>query len=393
MAYRSYSQTPFNITLVMLDEYGKKLVSFCKFTLGSLLIFVVLSFLLGAYCAQQERLSEAGCFDCLACGSWLLLDIFPDPEPDFDERLIDLLRPCRAMGFVLSGLFAGVSVSIFLEPVNSIAFSRYAVIDTENDRLCFRYWIRKTEGHYLHDAQMELLITQGIEHQNGSTGTNYLFRYREPENTPGVFVDRYTAIRGVRCCEIPLDHAYASDGRSLREVLVSAFGPDEVKSGKAAKSDWRLLFRVVGTDESGRVVYRDKTYRFGDVLYGYAFLSIRRDEVTRVVQRMSSKHLDSGRDAESVAAVGRNLRKRSGKNMFHEHFHVVYKLPVSRDASLGLLPAMFVRPVDLYCKEEVDCVARGFRIREACFLACECCARYVKRTRRLLGRLTGRRDS
>ena len=82
-----------------------------------------------------------------------------------------------------------------------------------------------------------------------------------------------------------------------------------------------------------------------------------------------------------------NLQKRSGKNMFHEHFHVVYPLPKVAGDSLGSFAAMSARPVDLYCKEEVDCVARGFRFREACFLARERFARLTRGAKRMGGRL------
>ena len=359
MAYRSYRQTLFNIALVTLDEYGKKLVHFGRFVLLCFLFFLALSLVLGSFGLNAVDAENRSVVNRIAYGSWMLLDVLPPVDGVGESN--EMVWPVRMFGFVLSALFAGVSVAILLNPVNTIKFSRYAVLDLDKERVRFRYWVRKPENQFLYDAQMELIIMTESDVQNGDSDVRYLFRYREPENMDSVPVERYMAIRGVRYCSIPLDQKSSTEEEAtLQDALAEAF------KGKG----FRARFRVSGTDDGGRVAYRDRTYRLGDFLIGYNFLSIRADEIKRKAVKFAEKDGQQLTEEEK-AKLCPNMEKRK-KRLYHEHFDVVYEQSEADESKKARFPEIRRnRPMPIYLTKSLDCVPDGFRAREFAYIVRE----------------------
>lgn len=350
MAYKEYTQTRLNISLVLLDEYGKKLIRFTRFVLVCIVILVLMSAVVGFLDSLGSE-EELPLSELVRHGSWMLLDVFQGEASENEPS--ELLWLCRLNGIVLSSLFAGISVSIFMEPVNTVAFSKYAVIDLERKRVRFRYWVKKPEKNFIYNAQIELLVMTRKETQNGSTETEYLFRYREPENTPKLPIERYSAIRGVHYCDIELAQLSSADASTtLQDVLMN----------KGEHEDVRYLLRVNGASPTGRIAYRDHSYGVGDFLCGYDFVSIRRDEIEESAMRAAG--ISDGEADIDWERLCPNLNKRN-KNLFHEHFNVVCKQSDTLDNPFKDVTEITENePTSPYYLESLDCVASGFRREE-----------------------------
>lgn len=203
----------------------------------------------------------------LWCGAFLILDIFPQPpEVVFDSRLQVV---GRITGLVLTGLFSGFRVDILATPVNSILFSRYAVINKRRNKLRIRYWIRQPERSGLCKARIDVNVLDNSESNLGETDIYRHFTYSEPRDALSIPYEEYSFIRGVRFVDIDLDQRFSGPlGNTLREVL------DKL----AHSDDTELSVTIVGSLFDGRVLTRRVAYTKKSVVQGCDFPSIRRDE-------------------------------------------------------------------------------------------------------------------
>lgn len=350
----------------MIGEYGRRILRFSLFIGVCLLVFIGSSLAAGCIGLCLSSVPLVSLVHIFECGSWMLIESFPAPLcDDLATEISVYLWPFRAIGLILSALFAGLSVLCLTEPLNNISFSRYVVLNTETKRLRFRYWIREPEKRHLHDVKLELMITTKQELNKGISPIKCLFRLRDPEDREDSAYSEFVAMHGVHYCEIRLsERSSESMGASLFEALKRARSVDDLV----------MLFRIAGINEGSRVVYAEHRYGINDLLPGYDFLSIRADEIVdAAIKRRHPTYSQEQRRALASKTGNlfcKNLIRRK-KKLFHEHFNVVVKLPANEELLAVFSYLSSNKPLDVYQMSTVDCVKRGFRGREFVALAKE----------------------
>ncbi|WP_304425684.1 hypothetical protein [uncultured Adlercreutzia sp.] len=302
MARKSERQTVPAIIASLAMEYSKNLKNFLILMLAALLVFLLLAAVFGVlhWMLESGNNSANDALGYLYSGARMLFDFLPFPPAD-DAINQPLAIIARSVGFVLTCLFSGIAIAIFLSPVNVIRFSKYAVVDLERNELRVRYWIRKPEQDYIFDASLELIIISQSELNRGDSRSVFTFRFLAPkdmDNQP----EKYFGIRGVRYLDIPLTTRSRYDNQEKLIDALATFYSD---------SSSRIIVRIMGTDKSGRRIYREHRYPKNHILLGYEFVSIRRSEIEST--------------AEAHGIKNDNLCIQDGKNLFHEHFDMVCK--------------------------------------------------------------------
>lgn len=193
-----------------------------------------------------------------------------------------LMRPrdqlfWHGIGVTFQAVVTGFVLEAIIAPVGIVRFARYVVLDTEQKAMRIRYWVRLPEARYLANASVDVLFEFGNSRHDGSSSKIVRFRFVDPQDQGGG-VSEYFGIRGVRTTDIPFEvrspHSPHGGGCTLWEALVSLREPSA--KGESASI---VRVRIKGQTPAGANVMYERCYRAHEILFGYKFLTIRRDYI------------------------------------------------------------------------------------------------------------------
>lgn len=157
---------------------------------------------------------------------------------------------------VFGFVYSAIIVKNFLSPKNPIRFAKAFVVDSDEKKVLFRYWIQFDKGVYLYNVLIKLDILEFKETIKGMGKGNVLFHFEE----------YYELIRGVRYLQVPIN--YPKWLSSLMKVTENTERPSDV------------IIRIIltGIDGEGNKFSKMKYYSVIDMYNGYQFVSIRKSE-------------------------------------------------------------------------------------------------------------------
>lgn len=276
-------------------EYGAKALRIIKTLIVGALVASGLATIFGMLAYGVESPID----DVWLSGCQMLFD-FVSISSQSDAVVNPLLFLARWTGVLLVGLLLGIIVAILTEPVNIIDFSRFATLSFDEQALVLRYWIKQPEGEYLFRPSIDVMIIDSHETNRGTPDVKYLFRWEIPKDEPDSPQNQYFAIRGVRYAKIPFSAKSAYDSsKSLQSAL------DEVLCDYPKA---HIAFRIGGTKSNGSNVFKCAYYTSRNMLYGYKFVPIRKNEIV-------SYAADSG--------VQCSFDKDKPPVLYFEHFNAV----------------------------------------------------------------------
>lgn len=337
------------------------------FLLIMLLVGALFVFLFGAiYLYECSGFSGIFSFETMKVGIWLLFDFAPNEKTFEDFDVLAYIG--HFLGFLYACIVSGMSVAILSAPINVIKFSRYAILDFEQRKLIFRYWIRKPEGKYLNDVSISVAFSNVIQRNTGLTETERFFRYSMPvariENPRGV----YNIQRGIWYAEISFDD-FSHDKKNCDSLLASilkqcgrvdngrhseCFQQDEQRNKYSNGQNAiviapELFLTIKGINENGALVMRRQAYKFDRLLLNYRFVPVRPYEI--------------------VSRCPDGNARNSKKTYITVHFDVVSKIKCASDEyeSFNHFSKYFGKPRDIDVLKEGDCISHPFmwRIKSA----------------------------
>lgn len=269
MASRSYRQTRIHLISHFLREIRQKMRRVVRIMFIAALLCAVFCIIVSIICYLFGR---TNC-DALLVADWL----FQYGETPKAGSLNDLPPGEQLFWYVLGATYIAVVTGFILEsilqPAELVQFARYVVIDTYENCLKIRYWIKLPEHQYLSDCSIDVLFELGNSKHVGSSSKQNSFRFIDPMDTAND-LDTYFGVRGVRTTDIPFSMSIFHDSTcTLYEAL------DRFSNSINDKGESVLRVRVKGQTPSGRSAMYEKCYRPQDILYGYKFVSIRRDDI------------------------------------------------------------------------------------------------------------------
>lgn len=258
----------------------------------------------------------SGFENSLRMAASFLFDFIPGQDPVPSEYFAWAVG-ARCFGFILTCVFSGMIVAAFLKPLDFIRLSRYALVETDKERLAIRYKVSLPPNQYLLNVSARVRVSDRRERNTGDPGDVAGFEFVLPNDLNRFPSGTYKAMRGVWYIYIPLSASSADGSRVMLEnALTEYFRPQPESRENERHESPRIDVLITGESEGGELICRRLLYSSENLLVGYRFVSVQRREIVQ-----QSKETES--------------QKKDKRQYFPRHFNKVCKIAATDDEQIA----------------------------------------------------------
>lgn len=188
-----------------------------------------------------------------------------DIESKVEEIIAETILINKFIKTVVDLFLVAWLISKLYMPICPICFSKYAIYNPDRKVLVFRYWILKRRNYFLYNAKIRIVLTTLSEYNRGVNNIQAIWQWGKdkPHDSYKEKI-QLNQIRGVRYIELDPEDV----GEILKEIC---------KSDK--RQELRLDVVITANDENGRTFSKWKSYSIDEILLGYGFAPIEKNDL------------------------------------------------------------------------------------------------------------------